>query len=543
MRAIKRKRSVDHLPGSEYGQTWRPLSYLNFYRMALAAVFAVLYFARLGPTMLGQHDPTLFAVVSLLYFAFALLAAVTISRRRPAFTLQVNVQVLTDIVAVTLIMHASGGLTSGLGILIVVAIAGGSIIMEGRLAGLYAAVAALIVLGDQVYSQLTEASPDTAYTHAGLLGITFFATALLSYVLARRARESEALALQRGVDLANLEQLNDYIIRNLQSGVVVVDRDDRIRMINESGWHLLGMPVVRDKQPLASVSPHLVEQLRIWHEDRDRGPQPLQAHGDAPLALPHFTPLGTTANAGTLIFLEDATESTQQMQQMKLASVGRLTASIAHEIRNPLGAISHAAQLLGESERLDSGDRRLIEIISDHSRRMNTIIENVLQLSRRENSQPKTFELKPWLETFVEELRAVQQLDVQQVRIELDPERVAVYIDPSHLQQVLWNLCQNAIQHGAPSKQPFELILRGGLFLESRGPHLDVIDAGPGIDAATAQQIFDPFYTTAASGTGLGLYIARELCECNRARLSYLAVPTGGSCFRVSFADPSRIKV
>jgi two-component system sensor histidine kinase PilS (NtrC family) len=303
------------------------------------------------------------------------------------------------------------------------------------------------------------------------------------------------------------------------------------------------MPVIREMQPLAELSSDLYEQLGDWIGDPDTTPRSFQATGDSPTVLPYFTRLGTTGSVGTLIVLEDATDITQQMQQLKLASLGRLTASIAHEIRNPLGAISHAAQLLDESRHVDQADRRLTEIIRDHSRRMNTIVENVLQLSRRENSQPQTFDLAPWLQHFVEELRAVEHLEPDQVTLDVSPQDVTVHIDPSHLQQVLWNLCQNAIQHGAGQGHVPKLMLRGGITAESPAPYVDVIDNGGGIDPQTVQQIFDPFYTTSSNGTGLGLYIARELCEINRARLNYIAVPTGGSCFRISFHDPNRIRL
>ncbi len=530
---------ADLLPGSRHAHTWRPLRFLNYYRTILAGLFLLLFLTGLGPSTLGRHDPVLFQIAGILYLGLAVISSYTIQRRAPSFHLQVNVQIAADIVALSLIMHASGGLTSGLGILLAVAVAGASMIMAGRLALLYAASATLAVLVEQIYADLTGAFGTTAYTHAGLLGLAFFATALLSFILARRIRESEALAAQRGIDLANMEQLNDYIIRNMQSGVVVVDRDRRVRMINESGWYLLGMPAVREHQRLDELSPDLGAQLRTWLSDPQTEPAAFQAIADAPLILPRFARLGTETTGAMLIFLEDYTSLTQQVQQIKLASLGRLTASIAHEIRNPLGAISHAAQLLGESPDLGKANRRMTEIIRDHSRKMNTIVENVLQLSRREASHPKTFELKPWLEGFADEFRTVSNLTPEQLTVDIAPPGTQVHIDPNHLQQVLWNLCQNAVQHGGAP----EVALRGGASAGARGPHLDVIDNGAGIELEIAEQMFDPFFTTAAAGTGLGLYISRELCECNKARLNYLPVPTGGACFRISFHDPNRLKL
>ncbi len=498
-----------------------------------------MFLVRIGPRILGNYQPLLFQTASLTYLALALLSAYTIHIRRPAFTFQVNSQVLIDIAALTLMMHASGGLNSGLGILIVVAIAGAGVMMVGRLAMLHAALATLAVLGEQTYAHLTSSFDTTAYTQAGLLGITFFATALLAYVLANRARESEALARQRGVDLANLEQVNDYIIRHMQSGVVVVDGDENVRLINDAAWNLLARPTLSREQRLEQLSAPLRERMQHWRGSGDPQDQPFQPAQDGTQVIPRFAQIGSDQQAATAIFLEDATEANQRLQQLKLASLGRLTASIAHEIRNPLGAISHAAQLLGESPQLEHNEQRLTQIISDHSKRMNAIIENILQLSRRETSHPRSFTLLPWLHGFAEELQAVQNLASDQLQVQVQPAELEIHIDPTHLQQVLWNLCGNALEHAAAPDRVPQIQLLGGLN-DYGTPYLDVLDNGDGIATEIAEQIFEPFYTTAAHGTGLGLYISRELCECNRARLNYLRPATGGSCFRISFSTPQR---
>jgi len=249
--------------------------------------------------------------------------------------------------------------------------------------------------------------------------------------------------------------------------------------------------------------------------------------------MPRFTALGRQRGDATLIFLEDTAALAQQAQQMKLAALGRLTASIAHEIRNPLGAISHAGQLLAESAHLDSGEQRLTEIIRDHSQRVNTIIENVLQLSRRGQTNPQTLAIAAWLHNFVDELIRCEKLTPEQLTLTIELDTLNVHIDPGHLHQVLWNLTHNALQHGGGV-----LELRLGLNAAQQ-PCLEVLDRGTGIAANVEGEIFEPFFTTAASGTGLGLYLARELCELNRARLSYEPRRGGGSCFRITFLQHS----
>lgn len=530
-------------PGISDANSWKPLQLFNFYRMVLSGLFLVLFLSNSAPEILGKHNPWLFETTSILYLVFSIASSFTIRQRLFPFQLQTNIQVFTDIVILTLLLHASGGLTSGLGILIVVAIAGGSIIMAGHLAILYAAIAVLSVLTEQVYAQLTNAFSTTTYTQAGILGITFFATALLSHVLAQRLRESEALANQRGVDLANMEQLNEHIIHNLQSGLIVVDHENRTRLVNEAARQLLSNPSIQDKQPLEKLSPQLAKQLIDWLKNPLSTPQGFKPTEESSYALPRFTRLGKEKDAGTLIFLQDSSILSQQLQQMKLASLGRLTASIAHEIRNPLGAISHAAQLLEESPRLEKEDIRLTEIIQDHSRRMNTIVENVLQLSRREQSHPKEIVLEKWLGNFVHEFCLSENLATSKLSIDIHPQDTVIYMDSNHLHQILWNLCCNAIKYGTRKSSGSSIIIRGGISDDTKTPYLDVIDFGPGVQAGLIQEIFEPFHTTSTEGTGLGLYIARELCECNNARLSYVEISTAGSCFRISFSISDRLKI
>ena len=531
------------------GLPWRQLYYLNCYRLMLAGLF-LFAGTRTDPVLpLGAHEPRLFFHVSLGYLAFGLLALAAIHWRRPPFRLQAHIQVLADIAAITLLMYASGGVYSGLGMLLVVAIAGGSLLMEGRTALLFAATATLAVLGEQAYNKLEGHHP-ADYTQAGLLGAAFFATAILAHGLARRLRESEALAQRRGVDLANMAQLTEYIIQRMQTGILVVDGEGHIRLVNRSAQQLLGTPRLREGQPLEAASPRLAALWRRWRDDPQADAEPLQAERTGVEILPRCARLGQDDAGGTLIFLEDTAALAQQAQQMKLASLGRLTASIAHEIRNPLGAIAHAGQLLAESPHLDAGDLRLTEIIQNHSRRVNTIIENVMRLGRRDRSHPEELVLGPWLEQFVTEFCLAERIEQEAMRLEVRPPDTRIRADAGQLRQVLWNLCHNALQHGIcrdgrgkrPTKGTVRVRLRGGLDPDFGQPFLEIADEGPGIAPEMAEHIFDPFFTTAEDGTGLGLYIARELCESNQARLQCLPSERGAR-FRITFADPRRRQV
>ena len=523
-------------------RTWKPLQLFNIYRFCLSLTLAILSLSDIRPKPLGELDAGLFQHASLAYLLGSVAIAILIRQRRPAFHIQTLAHVLVDILAITILMHASGGVKSGLGVLMIAVVAGGSLLMRIRTAIFLSAIATLAVLFEQSYAELKGFDEIASYTQAGLLGATYFTTAILASVLARRLRESEALAERRGIDLANMAQLTEYIIQRMQTGIVVVDHSGMIRLINESARLLLGITPHARVTTLGQASPVLAAHAHQWRKDSKYRAPIIRSRETAPEIKPRFARLGSDNASGILIFLEDTAAMAQQAQQLKLVSLGRLTASIAHEIRNPLGAISHAGQLLAESPKLASEDTRLTEIIQEHSGRVNTIIENILQLSRREQPQPEELILKPWLEHFVEELCNSTETDADNVTMTVNPENLVVRIDASQLRQILTNLCQNGLRHGRAEGCP-RLEISAGIIPDGHNPYLDVCDSGPGIDQQTAQHLFEPFFTTETSGTGLGLYISRELCEANQARLDYIPQHQHGACFRVTFADPRRHQV
>lgn len=516
----------------------RILQYFFAYRLLIAGLLTLMFFSNSGPALLGQQHPVLFGTTVVIYLGFVTANGLLLNLLHST-SLQYHalMMVATDIALITILMHASGGAPSGLGMLLAVSIAVGSLVMHGITALLLAAIASLAIIAQQIYTQLYVDPSLTAYAQTGLLGASFFAIAILAHVLSQRLKESERLVSQRDIDLANMEQLNEYIIRNMRTGILVVDAEQKIHLMNESAWHLLGMPEGRRGSPLEQASQELAQQIAQWQSDSEfefRNFRPLPNGREL---KPGFSRLGTEDDQGTVIFLEDAASITQQAQQIKLASLGRLTASIAHEIRNPLGAISHATQLLGESPELPGTEQRLLGIVETNCGRVNDIIENVLQLSRRQRSRPEEIQLKSWLEKFIAEFQLAQQLAPESIQLTIEPEETIIRADPSQLHQILGNLCENAVVHYKEERSMFRLKLIGGMTRESGGPFLDVIDNGPGIDRESLRQIFEPFFTTVNAGTGLGLYIAKELSESNQLRLEYLPVPAGGACFRISFPN------
>jgi two-component system, NtrC family, sensor histidine kinase PilS len=518
-------------------RSWQLLLLFFVYRLILSSSLLVLFFTETGPMFLGQNNPALFALVGIAYLGLVAASGIPLYLRSSDPQKQSYLQVYLDIVAITLLMHASGGVTTGLGMLLVISIACGSAVMRGRTALAFAAIATFCILGEQAFSHLNNSFPSTAYTQSGILGASFFAMAILADALSRNLRESEQLVSQRELDLANLEQLNEYIIQHMQAGIIVVDNHEHIRLMNEYAWYLLGMPDAKTGQLLELASHELSNQLNHWNGGQTNHPKALHTTPGGRELQAKFTRLGRVHQAGTMIFIEDTATITMRAQQMKLASLGRLTASIAHEIRNPLGAISHAQQLLGESSQLDQADRRLNQIIHTNADRVNEIIESVMQLSRRQQSHPDNIKLGPWLKDFTDEFIDTHKLAAKAMRTTVQPEDTRVQVDPIQLRQLLTNLCENSICHFHQDKDQLNIRISGGVNLESGGAFLEIIDNGPGINQDVARQIFEPFFTTRNAGTGLGLYIAKELSEANNLELEYKPTPMGGSCFRISFLE------
>ncbi|WP_346727625.1 sensor histidine kinase [Zestomonas insulae] len=527
--------SVDALPlGSEQSQ--RILRLYNLYRLIIGLALVLLISSELDDQLLEIANTQLFRYGSWLYLIVNLLVITLMQRPRrlaPVFSLA-----LFDVLLLAGLFYAAGGTPSGLGNLLIVAVAIANILLRGRIGLLIAAVAAISLIYLTFYLSLSRPAAAAQYVQAGALGALCFAAAIFVQGLSRRLQLSETLAEQRAADVANLEALNAQILQRMRTGILVLNTQRRVLLANQGAQTLIGADALAG-QVIDPIAPPLVERLAQWRDNPALRPSSVQLQEGGPAVQPSFVPLQRGEQQHTLVFLDDISQIAQQAQQLKLAALGRLTAGIAHEIRNPLGAISHAAQLLQESEDLQGPDQRLLQIIQDHSRRMNLVIENVLQLSRRRQAEPQLLDLKYWLHRFAGEFRNTLP-NTQQVHVETGGG-LQTRMDPNQLTQVLTNLVQNGLRYSAQRNPYGQVWLRLYRDASSDLPVLEVLDDGPGVPAEQVQHIFEPFYTTENKGTGLGLYISRELCESNQARLDYQPREGGGSCFRIIFAHPRKL--
>ena len=521
---------------------WRVIGLLNIFRLLVPMVLILLLFFNAPNRSVGTEHPGLFLGMSVAYFAFGLISIHPIQKRWPGAEWMALFPLAVDSLAITLLIHASGGIGSGLATLLFLPVGATAAIVRPRLALLATAIITLGLLFETVVSALSGVTSGTDFLVTGLTGASLFAITLLAIPLAHRLRESEALVQQRDIDLANLNELNQFIVQHLRESILVVDEADRIRLVNDTAARLLAGGAVPSGSLLGEVSPRLLYLLEAWrrqdHDRRDSTGEVVSADGGT-MIRPHFVSLSERGAGPVLVFLEDTSVIAERGRQSRLAALGRLSASIAHEIRNPVGAMSHAGQLLRDAPTLGPDDRHLTDIIEKNAVRVSQIVENVLQLSRKDTTRQERIDLTAWLETFINEFRETLQIGTGRIGLEAGEPGLEVHFDPSHLHQVLWNLCENALKHGATDGEA-PISLRLGRIAATGRPFLEVADRGNGIDPALAERIFEPFFTGSTGGTGLGLFIARELCQTNGALLAYEARPGGGSTFRVVFADPRR---
>ena len=504
---------------------WRSLYFFNGYR-AVVALVLLAAIAVFGKTLtFGSTDFDLFVSVSAGYVIFSVLCFMVIAWRRH-FQLQLGVQVGADILFIVVLMFASGGISSGLGLLLLSGLAAAGLISRGRLTLFYAALASIAVLLEQTVEVLYFNGPTTQYVQAGLLSIGYFTTAWVAHTLARYLVATEQLVAQREIDLANMAEVSQLVIQDMQDGVLVVDAQGLIRQYNARAESMLGsLRQQHRREPnLAQYAAPLAQRLEEWLASPLAAGNPVSTVALNNKVSARFVPVGRSRKVGAVIFLEDLTRVQAQARQLKLAALGRLTANIAHEIRNPLSAISYATELLQEEPVVGTTVERLLAIIRDNTQRLDRMVHDVLKLNRGDRAHREVFRVGAFLQTFAEEFCHAEKVPRAIIRLELNGEP-EVSFDHSHLNQVMWNLCRNALRHCCRR----DASIRIGVSVVSGSDlvRLDVVDDGPGVPPALRSQLFEPFFTAVSSGTGLGLYIAREICAANDATLDFVETPSG----------------
>ena len=515
---------------------WRPLHLLNLYRLFISGIFVSLVFTNIELTPFGMMLPELFQFISFAYLTASFINGVTIRWHWPALWLQTHLHIIIDICAIILLMHASGGVKSGVGLLLLIPIAAISILSMAHSSLFYAALASILLLLEQTFLQFNYDLP-TSYAQTSILGSILFFTALITNYLVHKTEESAEVASQREIDLANMEQLTQFIMQRLQTAVIVVDHIGNIKLLNDTAQKLFHFPTMNNIQTnIKDFSAELDKLFHAWHKSPALQTDELnfteiKLGSSSSKFTPRFALLGDTIHSGTIIFIENNTELAQQAQQLKLASLGSLTASIAHELRNPLAAIRHAGELLNESPALTKTDKRLTEIIEKQSLRVNNIVTTVLDLSRRKQAEQEKLNLMRWVQGFFKEYI---HLPHERFQVKIEDDKQEIFFDPQHLYQIFNNLIQNALRHTVQHNGQYPPII-----ITIGKTYLKVMNYGEPIAKQDLSRLFEPFFTTETSGTGLGLYIAQELASCNSSRLEYIKI-TEGACFQLNFDHPEK---
>lgn len=518
----------------------RELYFFGLYRAFEAALLALIFFGPAGGYFGEVRHPLLGGAVAAAYAVLAL-GLMLWGRRGAALRWYVVTGTVVDIAAATLAAHAFPAASPGISMLLLFNIGAAGLLLPLRYGLGLALLAGVALIGQFLWTTMFD--PDSARPLAERLmfAVSYGAFAILTYLLGRQMRDTQALAQQRGAEVADLAALNELIIRRMRTGVLLVDANRSIRMVNEAALLLLGNKGGMDgheERDLAQVSPELADRLDDFRRGQAADDAPLLLGEDQTEVLPRFVRL-LASSQSTLVFLDDASQVSRRAESLTLAAMGRFSASLAHEIRNPLAAISYATQLLEESRDIGDADRRLLQIVHQQCQRTNGIVESVLGLARRERANPEYVDLGGFVRHFIEDYRQTLPEENGSLRAIAPGTPVGAMVDPRHLQQVLTVLVQNALTHGRmPGDIPKVMVVVQQL---NGAPTIDVLDRGPGIAPGTLVQLFRPFFTTSEHGTGLGLYIARELCRANQASLDYVGAPAGGGCFRIVLSQPQSL--
>ena len=534
----KEKMSPTALPSNfplPVALTHRVLSYLSVFRLLISLILLYAALPDLVFTQLVLDRNTIGGAILLSYFFMAVFMLIDTRLRstRPYATAVATLFI--DVLFLSIFLFIFGRMGSSLAILLIFTSASAAILLPMRLALFIASLVVFAFIGAALMNWLTQGDTTRTVVQGGIYGLTTFTGTILVNLLTRWLKDYRLTAEQQAVQLTRLEQVNELVIRRMRNGVLAVDSDGRIQLMNESAWFLLGSPRA-DQKMLATVSPQLDKALTNWYDNPSTTTASMTLYSSQARIAPKFVSLPGNSSIRVLIFLDDNEVISQRAVEMSANMMANLSGSIAHEIRNPLAAINHAAQLLEESEDIAESDLRLVDIIHSQAGRMNGIVENILQLSRHEKSRPDIFELVPFLKEISVETKSA--LPGIRLTLEIKPEEegTLVLFDRSQLHQAVGKLLENANRHARLDAAIPQVILTLKHLPKTGYCVITVEDNGPGIPESNLKRIFEPFFTTHKQGSGLGLYIARQLCDVNQAELTVDSAIGSYSRFHIRMA-------
>ena len=489
---------------------------------------------------------TLFAVFQTVFSGFVL-------KRIKRYCGFVNAQISWDLLFVISILYLTGGVESLYSFLFILVIIASSVFCP-RPQLLVVASAASILYGSlldlQYYGYLPVLSgqsiskdlqhPDVFYAvflHVG----AFFLTALLSGALAERLRRSEEAREKREIDYEELERLNQSILTNINSGLMVINAAGRIRSFNSAASKITGYSLEEVyNRPIEAILPEFGPFDSEGMVDIERGETDYFKNEKEILTL------GYSANRvvdkddfsfGLLITFQDLTEYKALEEQLKrsdrLAAVGHLASGLAHEIRNPLASISGSVQLLLEDEKVNEEDRHLMNIVIKEADRLSVLLSDFLNFARPSALQLELIDIASLVDELIALVNASGQF--QDVIIEKNYSGpISMNIDPQKMYQVLWDLLINAGEAARPE---------GKVRIDINAAQGEIVieDTGAGIADEDRDRLFEPFYTTKVKGTGLGLANVYANVEAHQGRIYVESGSLGGARFIIELPEQCRV--
>ena len=510
----------------------------NGYRIIIAIFFSFSFMLALKS---AQHDYwvliNLFPTFFYFFFSITLFILYYFYPKNPLLMVGLTV----DALVLTTLLYFSGGNDLQVILLFLVQVAAAFMLVRSNQAILLTIFAITLVIYQQFYQTLKNDVNYALVNNVASMAISFIGVAYLSYTLSKRLKQIEQLSERQVNEVNALNAINNKIVQIIDQGVVVVSHDLEIFIANDTAIDQLHLPKTLDNFKLPDISPLLAARLAPIIQEPEAT---LMLRLDAPTAS---TPLAVGIEPNNqsfndlrlriaqlrqqyaIIFIEDLRHEFSRAQQLKLASLGQLSASIAHEIRNPLATISQASQLLmeevNEADSSLSGDNILLyEMIYHQTIRVNKIIEDVLKLSRQQRPNFVYIEPKTWLNDFIQE-----NFSGHDIFLHCHTDKGFMF-DNHQLAQILVNLINNGLRFSSKT-QPHAFVTLE-VYEFGKSIHIDVIDTGHGVAKENIQYLFNPFFTTDNQGTGLGLYLSQAFCQANYANLEY--VPSERqTCFRI----------
>ena len=486
-------------------QGWELLYYYNLYRLGLALVLLTLSSPALFNPESGFGSWTL-AISIVGFFLVSVVAFFCIKIQSPAIQIQAHALFLVDILLISFITFSNSLHDTNIAVFFITTVAATAVMFRTKTALGYASIATLIIFAKDIVDVLLFEGSYRDFYIAALTALGFHAIVLVVSRLAQQTQVVQQALEQQELDLADLDDINQMIVDHLEIGILFLDDELGIKLINDNARELVG-----DYIESASVTGKLATIVQKY-PDMLSGKQFTFRHGSKVLEL-SSNPLRN----GLLVRIVDRTQISKKIQDTKLSSVGRLASAISHEIRNPLNAINHAAQLLKPEFNSQENDE-LIDIIRKHVKRIDNIIESIMERSRPGKVYQKEIDLESWLDSFIETFQ--QTLGGESVSISHYGEPVSVVFDPTQLEQILTNLCQNSRKYAQKPNKTLDIAFHTGSDQNSV-PYLDIIDNGDPIPEQLIDRMFEPFYTSDSKSTGLGLYLSREFCRLNGSDLEY----------------------